>query len=359
MNRILTIEDLVVARNGTVVLKINSLAIEEGEVLAVIGPNGAGKSTLLLSLARLIYPDRGQIFFRSQSLDELDELSYRRKIALVLQEPLLMDRSVFDNVIAGLRFRGMPRGDVQTRVDEWLERLGISHLKERPARQLSGGEAQRTSLARALVLRPDILFLDEPFSALDAAAREHLIEDLHNLLEETHQTTVFVTHDRDEAMTLGDRVAVLLDGNLRQVGSPEQVFGGPVDEEVAAFVGVETVVPGMVADSRGGQLIIQTERQRLEAVGNLEVWRPVLICLRPEDVTIWPVDGYRASSARNHIHGKIIRLASQGALVRLVIDCGFQLVALVTRASVEELTLAEGKEVVASFKASAVHLIPR
>ena len=359
MSPILAANDLLVLRNGAVALEIESLELEEGEVLAVIGPNGAGKSTLLLILTRLVHLNQGQVFFRNLSINELDDLAYRRKIALVLQDPLLMDRSVLENVVAGLLFRGLPRGDVQTRADEWLERLGISHLKDRPARQLSGGEAQRVSLARALVLQPDILFLDEPFSALDAVARSRLIEDLRQLLEETHRTTVFVTHDRDEAMILGDRVAVLLGGHLRQIGTPEQVFAGPVDEEVAAFVGVETVIPGMVVDSREGQLIIQTPSQRLEAVGDLEVWRHVFFCLRPEDVTIWSKEDYRPSSARNHLSGKIVRLAPQGALVRLVMDCGFPLVALVTRASVEEMGLAEGKEVIASFKASAVHLIPR
>jgi tungstate transport system ATP-binding protein len=240
-----------------------------------------------------------------------------------------------------------------------LGRLGIAHLRDRPARKLSGGEAQRTSLARALALQPEVLLLDEPFSALDEPTRLQLIDDLQKLLATTHVTTVFVTHDRDEAMFLGDRVAVLLGGRLRQVGPPEQVFNAPADGEVAAFVGVETVISGQVIASGEGQVVVYANDLHLEAVGELEVGRSVLLCLRPEDITISPPDGARKSSARNRLSGRIVRMAPQGPLVRLTVDCGYPIVALVTRASAREMGMAEGEEVVASFKASAVHLIPR
>src|SRR4030042_557937 len=137
----LGVKDLLVRRSEQTVLQVDSLEIEDGEVLAVIGPNGAGKSTLLLVLARLLQPHSGQVYFRSSPIEQENELVYRRRIALVLQEPLLMHQSVFDNVAAGLRFRGLPRIEVKQRTDEWLERLAIGHLRHRPAQRLSGGEA--------------------------------------------------------------------------------------------------------------------------------------------------------------------------------------------------------------------------
>jgi tungstate transport system ATP-binding protein len=356
---ILSVKDLVVTRGDQTVLQVDALEIPQGEVLAVIGPNGAGKSTLLLVLARLLAPNTGQIYFRGLPMEQEEELSYRRRIALVLQEPLLLHRSVFDNVAAGLRFRGLPRGEVKTRTMNWLERLEISHLKDRQGNRLSGGEAQRTSLARAFALQPELLFLDEPFSALDAPTRIRLLQDLHALLNETGITTVFITHDLDEALVLGDRVAVLLGGVLRQVGRPQEVFSSPFDADVAAFVGVETVIAGKVAVSRDGQIIIEANGLNLEAVGDMPTGTQVLYCLRPEDITLSILDRAAGSSARNQLSGRILRMAPSGPLVRVVVDCGVPVVALITRGSANDMKLVEGQAVTASFKATAVHTIPR
>ncbi|MBN2148720.1 MAG: TOBE domain-containing protein, partial [Anaerolineales bacterium] len=186
-----------------------------------------------------------------------------------------------------------------------------------------------------------------------------LRQDLRDVLAATALTSIFITHDLDEALLLGDRVAVLLNGRMRQVGPPQEVFATPQDSEVATFVGVETIIPGQVQSSQDGQLIVDASGLHLEAVGDLAPGRAVLFCLRPEDITLWPQDGAPASSARNRIPGMIRRILPQGPLARITIDCGFPLVALVTRASVNELGLREGQEVTSSFKATAVHLIPR
>jgi tungstate transport system ATP-binding protein len=356
---ILSLKDLLVKRSDQTVLQVSSLDVHEGEVLAVIGPNGAGKSTLLLVLGRLLQPQGGQVYFRGRPIEQENELTYRRRIALVLQEPLLMHQSVFDNVAAGLKFRGFPRGEVKKRTQEWLERLEISHLRNRPAQRLSGGEAQRASLARAFALQPELLLLDEPFSALDAPTRLRMLQDLHALLSQTNITTVFITHDLDEALLLGDRVAVLLGGVLRQVGRPQEVFTAPSDGEVAAFVGVETVIAGKVSSSQNGQIIVEADGLHLEAVGDVRVGTSVLFCLRPEDITLSHADSTAVSSARNRLNGHIQRMTPSGPLVRVVIDCGLPVVALITRGSALEMKLAEGQPVSASFKATAVHLIPR
>jgi molybdopterin-binding protein len=356
---ILSVKDLVIKRGDQTVLQVDALDIQQGEVLAVIGPNGAGKSTLLLVLGRLLQPQGGEVFFRGKPIKLEDPLTYRRRTALVLQEPLLMHQSVFDNVASGLRFRGLPRAEIKSRTNEWLKRFGISQLHNRPAHHLSGGEAQRVSLARAFALKPELLLLDEPFSALDDPTRSRLLQDLHALLSQTNITTVFITHDLDEALLLGDRVAVLLGGVLRQVGRPQDVFTAPSDGEVASFVGVETVISGEVAFSHDGQVIVKANSLSLEAVGDIPPGRQVLFCLRPEDITLSISGGTTVSSARNQISGHITRMTPSGPLVRVVIDCGLPVVALITRGSATEMKLEEGQPVIATFKATAVHLIPR
>lgn len=356
---ILSVKDLLVMRNDQTVLQVRALDIQQGEVLAVIGPNGAGKSTLLLVLGHLLQPQQGEVYFHGKPFHQEDPLTYRRRIALVLQEPLLMHQSVFDNVASGLKFRGLPRTEVKRRTNEWLDRLDIIHLHKRMAHRLSGGEAQRTSLARAFALQPELLLLDEPFSALDAPTRSRLLQDLHALLSQTGITTVFITHDLDEALLLGDRVAVLLEGVLRQVGRPQDVFTAPSDAEVAAFVGVETVIAGLVEVCQNGQVIVAADGLHLEAVGDLPSGTQVLFCLRPEDITISLANDIPLSSARNHLHGRITRMTPSGPLVRVVIDCGLPVVALITRGSAMDMKLEQGQPVTATFKATAVHLIPR
>lgn len=230
------IRNVVINRNGRAVLQVDSLDIQRGETLTVVGPNGAGKSTLLLALARLLKPSCGDILFDGRSLKQLNELEYRRKISFVFQAPLLMDMTVEQNVALGLKFRGTPKEEAQARSHEWMKQLGVDSLAKRRASQLSGGEAQRVSLARAFVLEPELLLLDEPFSALDPPTRSKLIQDLCDLLEGTHRTAVFVTHNLSEAAKLSHRIAVVIGGVLRQVGTAEQIKSNPADEAVAAFL---------------------------------------------------------------------------------------------------------------------------
>ncbi len=357
---ILKIQNLVITR-GTEnpILAVPHLEIEQGETLAIIGPNGAGKSTLLLTLSQLLIPEKGEILFLGKSFKDLDQLAYRRKIALVFQIPLLLNGTVFDNIATGLRFRKTTKIDIENRVDTWLNNFSIPHLRNRSTQRLSGGEAQRVSLARAFALEPDILFLDEPFSSLDTPTRTQLIQDLQDLLKKTNRTTIFVTHDMDEAILLGDRVAVLLNGSIRQHGPPEKVFSAPVDPEVARFVGIETIIAGKVVHKTEGLVQIDTSKGLIEVVGDARINQEVFICLRSEDITLFTDGKSGISSARNRFQGKITRLMPQGPLVKVVIDCGFLITALITTRSSNQMGLAVGKQVSAAFKASAGHLILR
>jgi tungstate transport system ATP-binding protein len=230
------IRDLLIQRNGIDALRIDSLDIQRGETLTIVGPNGAGKSTLLLALARLIQPASGEIIYDGKPQTQWDELEYRRKISFVFQSPLLMDMTVEQNVALGLRFRGMLKEETRERVGKWMKQLGVESLSKRRAGQLSGGEAQRVSLARAFVLDPELLLLDEPFSALDPPTRAKLFEDLSALLKKDHRTAVFVTHNLNEAAKLSHRIAVIVSGMLRQVGTAKQIKSKPADETVRAFL---------------------------------------------------------------------------------------------------------------------------
>jgi tungstate transport system ATP-binding protein len=279
-------------------------------------------------------------------------------MAMAFQEPLLFDTTVAENVASGLRLRRLPRRASAERVERWLAALGIAHLARRPARALSGGEAQRVSLARALALDPDLLLLDEPFAALDPATRAALLDEVERLLRRPGRAIIAVTHDRAEALRLADRVAVVLAGEIAQIGPPAVVFGNPATAAVAAFVGVETILPGVVAGAADGLLTVAIGAHRLATPGDLSVGRRVHVCIRPEDVALARAPAGGPTSVRNHLAGSVVRLVPQGALVRVEIDCGAPLIALVTRPSVDDLGLAPGVSVVASIKASAIHLIP-
>ena len=281
------VEDLVVRRGARTVLDVPYLDVRRGESLAVIGPNGAGKSTLLLALALLVPPSAGRVWFDGERVTHGTDLTrLRRRMAVVFQEPLLVDQSVFDNVALGLRLRGLRGPELERRVTTWLDRLGIAPLTRRSARGLSGGEAQRASLARAFALQPDLLLLDEPFAALDAPTRAGLVDQVGGIVRDMGLTTVVVTHDRDEALTLGDRLAVLINGRLAQVGPPDEVFSAPADVEVAQFVGVETILPGQVVGYADGVVEVRVGPHVVEAVAERRPHGPVLVCLRPEDITL-------------------------------------------------------------------------
>lgn len=356
---LLKAEELLVRRGGVTVLDIPALEVFQGQVLSLIGPNGAGKSTLMLTLAGLLKPARGNLFFRGERI-AAGGFTYRRHIAMVFQEPLLFDTTVFENVASGLKIRGVDREEIGRTVPEYLERFGIGHLVKRSARKLSGGEAQRTSLARAFVTRPEIVFLDEPFSSLDPPTREALTGDLEQILLETHTTAIASTHDQTEALRLADRIAVVNAGRIAQIGPVAEVMNRPVDEFVASFVGVETVLPGRVVRVSDGVFVAAVEGGEIQAVGHVRTGERVLCCIRPEYVTLSTnTPPSEKTSARNVFAGTIRKITPLGLFTRVHVDCGFDIVAYVTRQSLDELALVEGKQVTASFKATAVHVIPR
>ncbi len=351
--------------DGEAGLEVEALDVARGETLAVIGPNGSGKSTLFAALACVRPWRAGRLAFEGRPVEPTGPaaLDYRRRIATVMQQPLLLDTTIIDNAAQGLKYRGLSRREASGKAQAWLDRLGVGHLAGRRARHLSGGEAQRVSLARAMAIEPRLLLLDEPFAPLDAPSRVAFIADLRRVLAETETTALLVTHDRSEALMLADRVAVLLDGRVVQVGTPTEVFEAPADERVAGFVGVETIEPGVVETNADGLAVVALGAAclRVEVVSRLAAGTLVLLCVRPEDVAVGlpALAAEPATSVRNRLPGAVAGVVPLEGQFRVTVDCGFPLVATVTKRAFAELGLAEGRPVVAAFKATAAHLLPR
>ena len=308
------------------------LDLEQAPITVLFGPSGSGKTTLLRCLAGLDRPDAGSLVsFGDCVWDNTGvHVSVKdRGVGYVFQDNTLFPHLDVDaNVAYGLH--RVPRRERPELVTHALARAGASHLTGRSTTGLSGGEAQRVALARAIAPSPRLLLLDEPLSALDTPTRTRLRTELRSLLLASGIPTIVVTHDRAEALALGDQVVVLIDGRVRQVGAVQDVFSRPVDQQVADAVEVETVVLGSVR-SRGDGL---------------------MVALQPRDTVV-------RDSPRNHLPCTVMALADQGPLVRVDLDAGFHLAAYVTRPTREDLALEVGSDVMAAVKAPAVHLVAR
>ncbi len=225
------LEPLLLAKNllrvnsTTEIFRVDSFSLMRGERVALVGPNGAGKTSLLLTLALLVPPTSGTIEFDGAIAAPGNLLALRRRMAVVFQESTLLDMTVGSNLATALRIRNVARGESHARVEKWLEVFGVAHLKGRQARSLSGGEAQRVSLARAFALEPDLLFLDEPFASLDYPTRNSLLEDLGQVINEMGMTTLFVTHDYTEIPHLAEKTAVMFKGQIIKAGSNREILG--------------------------------------------------------------------------------------------------------------------------------------
>lgn len=345
---------LTLLRGGRPVLEGVDLDLARGEFLALVGPNGTGKSTLLQALAGLLPAAEGTLRLEDLALtDARSRRAWRQRVTLVFQEPLLFDTTVASNLATGLRLRGMPKTERAIRVARWAERMGLTELLPRSARTLSGGEAQRTALGRALILEPDLLLLDEPFSALDAPTRETLLQDLGSILRDTGTAAIFVTHHLSEALRLANRLGVLLNGHLRQIGPIRDVIHHPVDAEVADFLGMETLVEGTVVASERGTFTLDNG---LVGAGSVLPGRRVRVGIRPEHVTLERAV-HPGLSARNQRPAVIQRILPHGPFFKIELDAGFFLSAFLTLDAMEQLGLEPGSRCIAIIKATAVHLM--
>jgi molybdate transport system ATP-binding protein len=328
--------------------------LDQAHVTVLFGPSGSGKSTLLRLLAGLDRPDEGSIQFRDETwFDSARGITVepqQRRAGFLFQDYALFPHlSVQRNVEFGARHPG--------KAAEWLTRLGLTDLRARLPRNISGGEQQRVALARALAAEPALLLLDEPLSALDAATRTRLRHALRRELVEGGVPSIIVTHDRIEALALGDWMVVLIDGRVRQTGPLEEVFRHPADVAVAEAVGVENVLAGEIVARERGLATVQVGATHIECVDPGKTG-PVFACIRAEEVTLAP-ESTAASSARNRLAGRIRSVVRESALARVELDCGFPLVAVVTAQSAGELHLQPEDSVYAMVKATSVHILVR
>jgi len=338
-------------------LKKVNLKVDKGEVFALIGPTGAGKTTLLRLIDLLETPTSGRIYFDGIDVTESRKPRFeaRRRMAFVLQKPVVFNMSVYDNIAYGLRWRRKKKDDIREKADHILEVVGLSAYKNRNARTLSGGEAQRVAIARAAVIEPEVLLLDEPTANLDPTSTSRIEELISQIIRQYNTTIVMSTHDMSQGQRLADRIAVLINGEVLQIGASSEAFISPRNREVAEFVGVENIWDGVITSNDEGAVSIDIDGKVIEAISDYPVGEKVYVCVRPENITLALT--IASSSARNSFTGEITQAVSHGPLTRIEVNCGFPLTALVTKRSADELNLEGGNKVYATFKATGVHII--
>lgn len=347
---------------GPVIKAALEIPANPARVTILFGPSGVGKTTVLRCLAGLEMPTAGRIAFDGQLWFDADKgvtlPPQKRHVGYLSQETALFPHmSVRGNVLYGLHDMTLKaRG---RRLQEMIDAFHLTELQGRRPRELSGGQQQRVALARALARSPRLLLLDEPLAALDVPTRTELQLEIRRILRRFGTPAIAVTHDWTLALSLGDELAVMGAGGILQTGPPEEVFSRPANLEVAAAVGVETIVPCRLEHRSEGIVTLAAGKHRIYAVDNGLDCSEYYACLRGEDVTIEKGGDSVHSSARNHLAGVIKEIVPSGPLRKVTVDVGFRMTALVTRQASEDLSLAEGSEVAASFKASAVHLISR
>jgi len=342
-------------------LNIDYLYVYENAIFTLIGSNGSGKSTLIYLINMLIPADSGSILFDGQEIldkKNINKKEIRGKMAVVFQEPILFNTSVYSNLLLGLKLRKIRLEEYKDDLDFLIETLKLKNLLTRSSKTLSGGEQQKVCLARALLLNPKILLLDEPLANIDQETREEFREVFFEILKQKKITTFYITHDRNEAMIISDFVGVMENGILQQTGPREEVFRRPVNERVAKLVGIETLVSGVVASISEGVLKVWVnDNTYIYAVGESINGKKVMVSIRPEDVIIIGSDAKTASlSTLNIFKGRISEIKNTGLFMKLEIDCGFPLAAYITNASINRLGLRIGSEIFAAVKASAIHI---
>jgi tungstate transport system ATP-binding protein len=352
--------DLAVVRGGKKLVHVTQFAGEPGKVHVLLGPNGAGKTTLLRALNGLERAD-GELFFEGRPVKSGgDRLRLRRRTAAVFQQAYLLATTVRGNVESGLKLRGLHGDELHGKATAAMAMLGIEHLAERPRTGLSGGEAQRVSIARAVAVDPSVIFLDEPMASLDPPTRRGLLADLERIFSSLSTAVVWVTHDTEEALAVADLTTFLVAGEIVQHGPTTQVFNNPATQEVADYLGLDQWFEGVIEPAGGG-----TSRLVLPGGASLLCVEappgPAVASVHPEDVLLFlepPVAG--GTTLRNIVEATVREVQTSGRSSRVVLDwAGGRLDASVTRAACEDLDIHAGQTVHAAVKATAIQVLPR
>src|SRR5437868_5261566 len=326
------------------------ISLGEGEFLSLLGPSGCGKTTALRLVAGFDRPDGGRIVVEGRDITNVSP--NKRDMGMVFQAySLFPNMTARDNVGFGLRIRGKKRGDRHGLVAELLELVGLGHAGDRYPHQLSGGMQQRVALARALAIEPRVLLLDEPLSALDAKVRVQLREEIRRIQLELGITTLYVTHDQEEALSISDHVAVMYGGRIEQMGTPAEMYNTPATPFVAEFIGTMNRLEATVVDGTRGELEHEGSRLTVEAARGLTRGERVLVLIRPETLVLEP-----AQNGAEGLVGEVLTHTFLGPVTRLkVIGTGVELISDVPTARVEALPI--GMRVVARVPAQGVRLL--
>ncbi|MEW6095703.1 MAG: tungstate ABC transporter ATP-binding protein WtpC [bacterium] len=335
---------------GNFAIKEINLSIFQGEYFVILGQTGAGKTTLLEIIAGLTDPDDGKIWLKGKEISTLPPES--RNIGFVYQDYALFPHlSVVENIKFGLKLKKFDKSTIAQRVSNFMDLLHISHLASAYPDTLSGGEAQRVALARALVIEPQILLLDEPLSNLDPNLRTQLQSELKKIHQDLMITTIHVTHNFDEAISLADRIGIMHQGEILQVGTSIEIFRQPASQTVAQFVGCENLFKGDLINQNGLK-IFTTKKINIQVATDKE--GEAYISIHPEEIILSKES--LTTSASNCFCGKITNLLEKGILVHVWVDVGENFVVLITKKSLAEMELTIGSQVYITFKATSVHV---
>ncbi len=333
-------------------IKNIDLEIKNKEYFVILGPTGAGKTLLLELLAGFYEPDGGRILIGEDEVTYQD--SEERDVGFVYQDYSLFPHlTVEENIKFGPQVNDFSQDRVREETSRVIDLLGIQHLVNRYPETLSGGERQKTALARGLVMDPDVLLLDEPISALDMPSQEEMRKELKRIHRNTEITTLHVTHNREEASWLGDRIGVMKEGEIVQIGTPNQVLRKPGSEFVADFVGTENIFQGKSKVEDGIAKINIGKNIEIEAVSDKK--GNVTVCIRPEEILL--SKSSIKTSGRNEFEGEIVEIKELENTFQVKVDVGKEFVVVITKRSKSEMNLEVGSKVFLTFKASAVHVI--
>ncbi|WP_035298927.1 ABC transporter ATP-binding protein [Brevibacillus thermoruber] len=341
-----------------VVVRDFNLQVEQGEFVSFLGPSGCGKTTTLNMIAGFLDPDEGELLIKGRRMNGVPP--YKRELGMVFQTySLFPHMTVAENVAYGLKLRKVGKAEMQERVKRVLELVKLPHVADRYPKQLSGGQRQRIAIARALVIEPSLLLLDEPLSNLDAKLREELRDELKRLHQEIGVTTIFVTHDQEEALSLSDRIVVLNHGRVEQIGTPEEIYNRPASEFVHTFIGktnrLEGVVlaqdgEGLTVKTAGGLIVRAARQQRAFAPGER-----VAVFVRPEKIRL--ADGAAADEV-NHASGQLMIASFLGAFTECEVKAGGHTLSVKVQMDGQGMPLTPGRAVNCRWESEDVLVMP-
>lgn len=353
MNYIAELLNLTKTFGNTTALDNVNLEIREGEILALLGPNGSGKTTLLKILAFIEKPTKGEVYFGGVEVTDKNREQVRMESTMVFQKTVLFSTSVYNNVAYGLRIRGTPKTKIDEEAGKALNLVKLEGFEKRQARKLSGGEQQRVTLARALVLNPRLLLLDEPTANLDPKNGFIIEEALTMVNRELGTTVVMATHNMFQAKKLPQRVALITEGQIGEIGEPAQIFGR-LSKTLASFAALDNTFMGEASIIDDGATLVNIGNG-VEVVTTAQRRGQVSIFVSPEDIIL--SKNRLTSSARNILTGKIFEISDLGSIVKLKVDVGKPFTVQITKHSFNEMKLNLNTEVFLTFKASSVQII--